>query len=79
MARSSSDDSAVCYVLYCTSGFVDDVMFSHNGLCGIGSINVGTVLQQIVKIPNFCLTLSLYTLVSNCAPGVNLMSMIAIF
>jgi len=30
MAQSNSDDSA----MLCTSGFVDDIMFSHNGANG---------------------------------------------
>jgi len=30
VARSSFDDNA----MFCTSGFVDDVMFAHNGLHG---------------------------------------------
>jgi len=33
------------YVVYFR--FVDDVMFSHNG---VGVIDVGTVLKQVVKI-----------------------------
>ena len=32
VARFSSDGNALCYV--CTSGFADDVMFSHNRLNG---------------------------------------------
>jgi len=35
LARSSSDINAIRYVLtLCTSGFADDVVFSHNGTNG---------------------------------------------
>jgi len=36
----------------CTSGFVDDVMFSHNGSYvarHIGNIDVGAVLKQVAN------------------------------
>jgi len=50
VARSSSDDNAITL---CTSGFSDDVMFSHNGLYrtarGVDSIDVGAVLKQVVR------------------------------
>ena len=36
VARSFSDNAKVC--LLCTSGFLDDAMFSHNGLYGMSSI-----------------------------------------
>jgi len=39
----------------CTSGFVDDVVFSHNGPHGegrYGNNDVGAVLQQVVQISN---------------------------
>jgi len=47
VARSSSDDSS------CT-GFVDDLVFSHNGPCACGgsSSYVSAVLKQLVKISN---------------------------
>jgi len=31
-----------------TAGFVDDVLFSHNGHCGIGIIYVSAILEQVV-------------------------------
>jgi len=45
--RSSCDDSGICSMLR-TAGFVDDVLFSHNGHCGIGIIYVSAILEQVV-------------------------------
>ena len=74
-AWSSFDE--IRYAL-CTSGFVDDAVFSIMGpmACGIASIYVSAVLEQVVthfkRIPQVaprCLTLSSYTMAANCAPG----------
>ena len=40
VTRSSSGGVAI---RLCTSGFVDDVMFAHNGLCGAGDANTAQV------------------------------------
>jgi len=47
-ARSSFDDSAICTVDVWTSGFVDDVTFSHGPMGdmerGLGDVHTGDVL-----------------------------------
>jgi len=74
-AWSSFDE--IRYAL-CTSGFVDDAVFSIVGpmACGIASVYVSAVLEQVVtnfeRIPQvapLCLTLSSYTMAANCAAG----------
>ena len=57
-----------------TSAFADDVIFPHNG--SRGNVDLRVVLQQGVATfqrirqgSPHCLTLSSYTITSNCAPG----------
>jgi len=47
MARSSSDNSGTCYVLWV---FLDNIMFSRGPVaCGIGNICVSAMLEQVVR------------------------------
>ena len=70
MALFSSDDNTIDTL--CTSGFVDDVMFSHNGQLTdkdkITSHNFRTYSALHERAPG-CLTLSSYTVAENCASG----------
>jgi len=61
--------------MLCTSGFVDDVTFSHNGSYSVWHsqyLYVSAVLQQVVlkfqrirQVAPHCLTLSSYTITAD--------------
>ena len=74
MAEPFSDDNAIRYalpVLWMTSCFP---IVGHM-VPGIGSIDMGAVLQQVVNFKHIrqetppCLTLSSYTVAANCVPA----------